>query len=221
MQIKHPAFYRIAVQQLWQTGEAQIARLTIKPKDACKRPKDFFYDNNTPRILGIDWMTLAGLRSSSNWALSYDSPNEELLKSISTTAKRFVNRTLAITTPPQLETWFTQAGFRCIASRTITNLIGVRFFVDFNKEFNQGHCIVALIDGDLLGSLARFSIPTHWVVWTSTLNDKNGNPITNNLKDTDIVQLKVFSWGKDNYTIKTNVNFSNFRNHVFQIYVFG
>ena len=76
LQIKHSAFYRMAVQQLWQMGEAQIARLIIEPKDICKRPKDFFYANNTPRILGIDWMTLAGLRSSSNLVLSYDSPNE-------------------------------------------------------------------------------------------------------------------------------------------------
>ncbi len=220
LQIKHPAFYRMVVQQLWQTGEAQIARLIIKPSDACKRPKDFFYANNTPRILGIDWMTLAGLRSSSNWALSYDSPNEELLKSISTTAKRFVNKALAATTQPQLKTWFTQAGFRCVTDKVITNLVGIKSFVDFNKEFSQGRCIVALIDGDLLGSLARFSIPTHWVVWTSTLNDKNGNPITSHLKDTDIVQLQVFSWGKDNYAIKTNVNFSDFRNHIFHIYVF-
>lgn len=219
--MKHPAFYRIAVQQLWQTGEAQIARLIIKPKDACKRPKDFFYANNTPRILGIDWMTLAGLRSSSNWILPYDSPNEELLKGgVATTARNLVNKSLAVTTPPQLEAWFTQAGFCCRESKIITNIVNVETFIGFNKEFNQGCCIVALIDADLLSDLAKISLPTHWVVWTSTLNDKNKNPINNNLKDTDIVQLKVFSWGKDNYSIKTNVNFSDFRNHIFQIYVF-
>ncbi|UYZ68192.1 hypothetical protein LP122_10605 [Moraxella bovis] len=209
LQIKHPALYRIAVQQLWQTGEAQIARLIIKPKDACKRPKDFFYDNNTPRILGIDWMTLAGLRSSSNWVFSYDSPDESIF-----------NKTLAATTPLQLDSWFVQAGFRRVDDKIITNFRSVQAFITFNEYYHKKYCIVALIDSDLLSDLAKISLPTHWVVWTSTLNDKNGNPITNNLKDSDIVKLTVFSWGKNKYFINTNVSFDDFRNHVYKVFVY-
>ncbi|UYZ68198.1 hypothetical protein LP090_01905 [Moraxella bovis] len=80
----------------------------------------------------------------------------------------------------------------------------------------NSHYVISLIN-----TISTFGvIPEHWAVWTSTLNDKNGNPITNNLKDSDIVKLTVFSWGKNKYFINTNVSFDDFRNHVYKVFVY-
>lgn len=218
LQIKHPAFYRMVVEGLWRTGEAQIARLHITPHEKTKRPK-FFFNGDNPRILGIDWMTLAGLRSSSNWAGSYNSPDETLFKDIRGTARSLSNMFLAITSDQQMTSWLTQAGFEKVDD---TKFLTVSNLLQLNKHYREGCLIVALINGAMLDgqSSVKRPLPSHWVVWSGTLNDRNGKPITSAIKDADGVQLTVFSWGKDKYPIKASFSLADFRRHSFQFLVF-
>lgn len=69
--------------------------------------------------------------------------------------------------------------------------------------------IIVLIDDNLLGSLTKVHLPMHWVVWTSLLRSGK-NAIDLNTKLTDIVHLTVFSWGKDNWSIQSNLPLNKF-----------
>lgn len=47
-------------------------------------------------------------------------------------------------------------------------------------------------------------LPEHWVVWTSLLRSGK-NAIDLNTKQTDIVSLTVFSWGKEKWSIQSSL----------------
>lgn len=71
--------YKIAVKQLWETGEAKSGNLSIQPRlDGCRRVKNFYRANNDPRIPPIDWITLASLRESENNVLRLSDPEQEI-----------------------------------------------------------------------------------------------------------------------------------------------
>lgn len=138
-----------------------------------------FRADNTPKISGIDWITMASLRSSSNTLLAYQSPDDELS---------------AITTPNELIGWFTKAGFTLLE----------RLVTDSNRNFStlniyarspNNYFIVSLIDSQILSRGRGLSVPNHWVVWSSQIKDSRGKLIDLNTKATDTVNLSVFSWG--------------------------
>lgn len=203
LQIKHPAFYRMAVQQLWTSGEADIAHLRIRPDKDCLRPKNFFDKNGQERISGLDWMTLASLRDTGNLFIDYQSPNDFIAP---------------ITMPSKLIQWFRLVGFPLVKQYLLP---GINDLFELNDYFVRGYNIVSLVSGGIIdGQPKPFKpLPTHWVVWSSTLNGKNNKPITKSIKGSDSVNLTLFSWGENKKPIK-KFSLDEFHDYSFQHYVF-
>ncbi|MGK7286018.1 hypothetical protein ACSPAB_09960 [Buttiauxella agrestis] len=78
LQMDRPDVYAQAAKDLWQFGKTKIGALEIAPGDGCRHPAGDFYDTFGPRILGLDWMTLAALRDSENRVLSFDTLDSPL-----------------------------------------------------------------------------------------------------------------------------------------------
>ncbi|MDS1056736.1 hypothetical protein XB82_15035, partial [Acinetobacter baumannii] len=73
LQKDRPDVYAQAAWELWRYGKTKIGELAISPGEGCKHPSGMFYTSGgKARILGLDWMTLAGLRDSENTVLSFD-----------------------------------------------------------------------------------------------------------------------------------------------------
>ncbi|WP_278809231.1 hypothetical protein [Obesumbacterium proteus] len=179
VQMDRPDVYAQAVWELWRYGKTKIGRLTIAPGEGCKHPSGMFYTNEgQPRILGLDWMTLAGLRDSENTVLSFDTLDSPLA---------------GVTIWQTLTEWFEKAGYEMVFSNVGITQAGVQGIRDLNKYVEQGYKVVTLInDGLLEGSANNTTLPTHWVVWDgSVTQDDNG-----------YVNLKLFSWGRSANWIK-------------------
>ncbi|WP_181853051.1 hypothetical protein ACNSPR_07150 [Klebsiella pneumoniae] len=82
---------------------------------------------------------------------------------------------------------------------------------DLNRYVAQGFKVVTLInDGLLEGSTNNTTLPTHWVVWDSSVTQK----------DNGYVNLKLFSWGRSTYWIKKGKDVRFFLNRFFGGMVF-
>lgn len=98
---------KLAVKQLWETGQTKIGELEIKPSlDGCRKVKNYYALDGSPNIPPIDWITLASLRESENLKLKLNDPEQEVA---------------GITTPMELERWFRKSGFHVAASYPIKN----------------------------------------------------------------------------------------------------
>ncbi|HHH2680606.1 TPA: hypothetical protein ACPY83_005281, partial [Klebsiella pneumoniae] len=144
----------------------------------------------------LDWITLAGLRDSENAALSFDALDSPVA---------------GITMWPTLAEWFEKAGYEMVFSNVGITQAGVQGIRDLNRYVAQGFKVVTLInDGLLEGSTNNTTLPTHWVVWDSSVTqDDNG-----------YVNLKLFSWGRSTYWIKKGKDVRFFLNRFFGGMVF-
>lgn len=183
--IAKPDLYKKAVEELWKTGKTSINQLVIDVPKQTRRPHSYFKKDKTLKILGIDWMTLGGLRGTSNTLLAYQSPDDD---------------TAAITAPPILIEWFKKAGFSLVDKFILNNHINHK---ELNKYFNtNNYYIVSLVSSNILPTSSGPNLPNHWVVWTSQFKDFQGNMVSETTKPDDIVNMSVFSWGKRYMTIK-------------------
>ncbi|STZ00655.1 Uncharacterised protein [Moraxella lacunata] len=186
--------YKSLVWSLWYHGVANIKSIQLKPSNATKHPTSYFKANNEPKILGLDWMTLASLRDTFNKRIRYKSPDDE---------------TAGITLPHELIGWLEKIGFKHIETYELDTLAN---YIQLNAYFTkQDYYVISLINTELLqkGNSAFGVIPEHWVVWTSLLRSGK-NAIDLNTKLTDIVHLTVFSWGKNNWSIQSNLPLNKF-----------
>lgn len=156
----------------------------------------FYTRGGQPRILGLDWITLAGLRDSENTMLSFDALDSPVA---------------GITMWQTLTEWFEKAGYENVFSNVGITQAGVQGIRDLNKYVERGYKVVTLInDGLLEGSTNNTTLPTHWVVWDSSVTqDDNG-----------YVNLKLFSWGKSANWIKQKKDLQFFINRFFGGVVF-
>lgn len=192
LQKDRPDVYAQAASELWQYGKTKIGELEITPSNGCRHPTGYFYDD----ILGIDWMTLAGLRDSENMMLSFDALDSPIA---------------GITMWQTLTQWFEKAGYEKVFSNVGITQAGAQGINDLNKYVQKGYKVVTLInDGLLKGSKSNLTVPTHWIVWDG--------PVTQEPDGT--VHLKLFSWGKISDQIKTGNNIYFFINRFFGGVVF-
>lgn len=197
LQQDRPDVYAQAARELWRYGKTKIGALTISPGEGCRHPTGmFFTSDGQPRILGLDWITLAGLRDSENAALSFDALDSPVA---------------GITMWPTLAEWFEKAGYEMVFNNVGITQAGVQGIRDLNRYVAQGFKVVTLInDGLLEGSTNNTTLPTHWVVWDSSVTqDDNG-----------YVNLKLFSWGRSTYWIKKGKDVRFFLNRFFGGMVF-
>lgn len=117
-------------------------------------------------------MTLAGLRDSENAIFSFDTLDSPIV---------------GITMWQTLTEWFEKTGYKKVFSNVGMTQAGIQGIRDLNKYVEQGYKVVTLInDGLLEGSNNNTVLPTHWVVWDSSVTqDAN-----------EYIHLKLFSWGK-------------------------
>ncbi|MFW0765814.1 hypothetical protein ACN0IV_08215 [Trabulsiella odontotermitis] len=197
LQVDRPDIYRQAARELWSYGKTRIGRLEVSPGIDCRHPSGkFYYDDGTPGISGLDWMTLAGLVDSDNTFLDYDS---------------IVSPVAGVTMWGTLSEWFEKAGYEKIFSNAGPVQAGMQGFNELNSYASKGYRIVALIsDGLLKGSDSILTIPSHWIVWEGCVHEDSNRNIT----------LRLFSWGTVDNQIKENTDISFFLNRFFGGLVF-
>jgi hypothetical protein len=198
LQMDRPDVYAQAARDLRRHGRTKIGNLNIVPSEGCRHPKGSFYDNKGfPRVSGLDWMTLAGLRDSENYVMRYDAVDD---------------KAAGITTWGKLSQWFEKAGYQKVFDNTGLSHINQHDVGIFNDYVRNGYWVVTLIAAGMLGDeyLPESSFKNHWVVWNGMVTgDANSN-----------VSLKLFSWGKVNNQVKPNKTLAYFTRHVFGGLVF-
>lgn len=192
LQNDRPDVYAQAARELWRYGKTKVGGLNIAPGEGCRHPAGYFYDD----ISGLDWMTLAGLRDSENAILSFDTLDSPVA---------------GITMWQTLTEWFEKAGYEKVFSNAGITQAGVQGIREFNKYIEQGYKVITLInDGLLEGSSNKTTLPTHWIVWDSTVTQD----------DNRHVNLKLFSWGRSTNWIKQKKDLQFFINRFFGGMVF-
>lgn len=172
IQMDRPDVYAQAARELWGYGKTKIGTLTISPGEGCKHPSGTFYTSDgKPRILGLDWMTLAGLSDSENTVLSFDTLDSPVA---------------GITMWQTLTEWFEKAGYEKVFSNVAPVQAGIQGIRDLNEYAQKGYRVVTLInDGLLKRSDSNLTVPTHWIVWDGpATQDSSG-----------YMHLDLFSWG--------------------------
>lgn len=199
-----PDIYQQVIKELWETGSTKIGSLKIEPSDDCRKPRKF-YDGTAKKLPAIDWISLASLRDTENGLFDYQSPD---------------NQFSGITMDGALKKWFQKVGSSCLYS-TRFNLIleyllgtnlSLREVCLLNSYINPTNHIITLI-GDRMVSTSGVKRKIHWIVWKDKLRLKKDNSeVTNSTPLTEIVTLKLFSWGEEmglveDFTLKEVLNF--------------
>ncbi|WP_201597601.1 hypothetical protein [Psychrobacter vallis] len=204
--IDHPKLYKQAVAELWRDGKTTINDLKIEPSARTKNPKDLFKKKEELRILAIDWMTLASLRDSTNNIMTYSSPFDQAA---------------GITLPVDMIDWFKKAGYRHVETFVLdrpTNIIKINSY-----QSNPNYHVISLVNSGFISgqNLPTVNLPNHWVMWTDQLRNSDGIPIRTDIKSSDTVKLKLFTWGEIARPIKLNLSFAEFQKYHFQAIVIG
>ncbi|MGN2485881.1 hypothetical protein [Acinetobacter calcoaceticus] len=201
-----PNKYKFAVKQLWETGKTKIGDLNIEANlDGCRRVKNYYRKNGTPRLPPIDWITLASLRESENIALRLKDPNQEVA---------------GITLWGELINWFKKSGFSGVKTFPFyINGYNPGLISELNQYAGDGYYVVSLISASLLSSGSSSgtqSFPDHWIVWTDKLRQTNGQPVTNITDPYKTeVKLQAFSWGENKQQLKSSLSLYDFEKAVF------
>ncbi|TWT11742.1 hypothetical protein [Reyranella sp. CPCC 100927] len=172
--IDKPSAYVQAAIDLFNTGQATIGDLKIKPGEWVRTSQP---EGNTHQA---DWIMLASIRDSANV----------------TPAVAFNLGLGGVTPPRDLEAWFTAAGFSTSSCATVTqsNLLTAEMNVrSANAFFSSGHHVAMLIDSAVMYQATQddsvSAVPTHWVTLATAI--KPGQ----SFDDDAPISLSVFSWG--------------------------
>ncbi|NYS28399.1 hypothetical protein [Pantoea sp. WMus005] len=207
LQMDRPDVYKQAAYELWLYGKTKIGTLDISPGDGCRHPKGAFYDDyGREAVSGLDWITLASLRDSENSLMSYDEVDDQLA---------------GITMWGKLSEWFEKAGYEKIFDNISLTHANEKDIVKLNSYANQGYRVVTLISAGMLKGWGDgdSSSKNHWIVWDKPVCKVVGGDITT--KDSDeLIELKLFSWGRVDWQTKDKSSLSYFAKHVFGGLVF-
>lgn len=197
LQRDRPDVYAQAARELWRYGKTKIGNLIISPSKGCRHPIGLFYFNDGwPRIAGIDWITLAGLRDSENRVLSFNALDSPVA---------------GVTMWRILTELFEKVGYKMVFSNVGITQAGIQGIRDLNKYIMQGYRVITLINDGLLGGREdKTTLPTHWIVWEGpAIQESNG-----------YIRLELFSWGKTINWIKPEKDVQFFINRFFGGMVF-
>jgi len=208
--IDRPDLYKQMVKELWESGKTKIGTLKLEPGYDCRHPKNFFdYDERVgiyPKVLGIDWITLASLRDTENSVFDFDSPN---------------NVFQGITTAGDLKAWFKKAGSKIlyeINSNIVTQAFGPKLTLKdlclLNSYVREDTHVVMLITSRMFDDMASLLTKNHWIVLQDKLKLINGHEVTEQTLPSELVELNCFSWGEvkdhllDNTTLADVMKYS-------------
>lgn len=194
LQTDRPDVYAQTVRELWRYGKTKIGNLDITPREGCRNPGGLFYnDRGRPRILGIDWITMASLRDSENGFFYYDNISDKIG---------------GITMGGKLREWFEKTGYELVKDNVGLISISEKEVVDLNKFVKKGYKVVTLISVGLLTD-SWLNFKSHWVVWESEAVESSSG-----------VNLKLFSWGNVFQQIPPGVSMASFSRQIYGGLVF-
>jgi hypothetical protein len=183
-----PGEYERYVKKLFETGDASVGELRVRPGEDCRR--------HSPSGIGAaDWVALAGLRDSENIIFDYDEVSDKVA---------------GITFPGSIASWLERMGFAGV--RNDTNLVFHKSksnFLDAVDQFRKGRavCLFVSIDGIQKPPPGRGffekiagKFPNHWVVLTDVDSTKD-----------DDVHFKIFTWGFGDYDIPGDAGFGKLK----------
>jgi hypothetical protein len=162
-----PHLYTQYVIDLYNTGEAKLGGLHIKPSAGCRA-----YQPPPDKIAAVDWIALASLRDSENTLLDYSSADDTAA---------------GITMPRTLASWFKKLGWGRV--RNTTNVFVTKGRSEVNeciRDFPTGH-VCLFINMQMLyeTKFAHRSVtPNHWVVLTKPM-----------LIRQETIKFGVYTWG--------------------------
>lgn len=217
-----PDIYKQVVLDLWHYGNVQIGNLTIKPSNDCRYPKGI----HRLGISGLDWITLASLRDTSNLVMDME------VRDRNTPSGFFMEGLAGITTVSTAKSWFEKVGAKCVFDNTM--LITPRGWLHANlKDIcnlnlyagKANYHVIVLIGSGMFGASSNgvFNKPSkdHWVVWESKITNLDGEEINESTPLTEKVKLKAFSWGRIGRTddpensIRSGLILSDVLEHIF------
>ncbi|MCQ4104446.1 hypothetical protein NOG67_06295 [Erwinia persicina] len=201
-----PDVYKQAVNELWMYGKTKIGALNIVPGNGCRHPTGTFYDAYGERVKGIDWITLASLRDSDNSIFSYDEIGDQVS---------------GITLWGGLTEWFVSAGYEKEFSNVGLSHVNIKDLSVLNEFIEKGCRVVTLISAGMLdGFDSVITAKNHWIVWGDPIKTQHGEIISLATNENELVQLKLFSWGKVKNQIKENIALSVVMKSIFGGVVF-
>ncbi len=201
-----PDIYKQAVNELWLYGKTKIGALNIVPSNSCRHPMGAFYDAYGERVKGIDWITLASLRDSENSIMSYDEIDDQAS---------------GITLWGALTEWFVSAGYQKEFSNVGLSHVNLKELSTLNEYIRKGCRVVTLISAGILdGFDSAVTAKNHWIVWDGPITTQYGEVISLTTKENELVQLKLFSWGKVKNQIKRHLALSDVMGSIFGGVVF-
>lgn len=211
LQQDRPDLYRQIVLDLWNRGKTSLGDWMIKPSNGCCHPTEYFWPGGAPKVLPIDWITLASLRDTENTFTSYNSPDDEFS---------------GITDASTIQSWFRKLGVdqlnnpvRTISSHEQKNH-GYKDNYDkfselavFNDHIANGKHVLLLINASLLGNDCQTVTANHWIVGVKPLKLASSGIITNSMKLTvsvldEEIEFECFSWGKIQTTADFRSNYN-------------
>lgn len=207
LQVDRPDVYAQAARELWLYGKTKIGALEISPGEGCRHPAGSFYFNNDARISGLDWITMASLRDSENSVMSYDGIDDQVS---------------GITLWGGLSKWFELSGYERVFNNAGLMRNSVFDIVRLNAFIKKGYKVVTLISAGMLTDFGveETSFKNHWVVWEGVLRGANGQDISESSSLEEVVDLRLFSWGKVGDQIKSNKSLRYVCKHLFGGVVF-
>jgi hypothetical protein len=176
--IDMPDTYAQAAIDLFNTGEATIGSLKVKPGDKVRKSGPQHGTNQA------DWIMLASIRDSGNSVLS--------------AGGIFGGNLAGITIPGTLADWFSKAGFGTVVnSADVTQTVPAARAAQVltaNTYRASGHHVVLFIDADVMekdNQEDEISLyPDHWVTLTGEIYHGG------TLAYEEPITMPVFSWGR-------------------------
>jgi hypothetical protein len=184
----HPVTYAVFAIDLYERGEANMNKLSIKPKG------DVRHYLPAGKIAPVDWLTMASLRDSENWFLA-DAIGDATGEGFLGTPREGL---FGATTQMEMVWWFDRAGYHDI--KEDANLVRHQRDADNMDEASRliatGYRVCLLIDGQMIEiehqaeSGSKVFMDRHWVVLLSPIDRSGGN-----------VKMTIFTWGDGNYQV--------------------
>lgn len=184
----HPGAYAQFAIGLYEKGQANIGKDAIEPGIRVRH-----YAPPSGSIDPVDWLTMASMRDSANWKLSFDSVENRLRVNLA-----------GITTPMEMAWWFSRAGYYDVRedANFVRHQRDTSNMQQATQLFNAGYRVCLLIDSQMVdvddsghgtqsqsGSAAL--LDRHWVALTSPIKESGGK-----------VNMTIFTWGKgDTYQV--------------------
>jgi hypothetical protein len=179
----NPGAYAQFAIALYEKGKANMGKDSVEPRSRVRQ-----YSPPSGSIDPVDWLTMASMRDSENWFLSFDSVKDNVRVNFA-----------AATTPMEMAWWFTRAGYSDV--REDANFVGhqrdTRNMERATQLFNAGYRVCLLIDYQMVDdgtqsqSGSAILLDRHWVALTSPIRQIGGK-----------VNMTIFTWGKgDTYQV--------------------